>query len=60
MTAVVALEDVGEDACERALECSDADRSRLAVREIEEIVPREGDSGRQLVDVTKSCPGPRT
>src|SRR4051812_45273949 len=53
MVAVVALEDVGEDARERALKCADADRSGLAVCEIEEILPRERHSGRQLVDVTR-------
>src|SRR5579862_6442233 len=37
MAAVVALEDVGEDARERALECADADRSGFAECEIEEI-----------------------
>ena len=53
MAAVVALEDVGEDARERALECADADRSGLAACEIEEILPGDRDSGRQLVDVAR-------
>ena len=58
ITAVVALEDVREDAGKRALECADADRSGLAACEIDEILLSDRHSGRQLVDVTRED-GPR-
>src|SRR5207244_11299265 len=58
ITAVVALEDVREDAGKRALECADADRSGVAACEIDALLLSDRHSGRQLVDVTRED-GPR-